>query len=97
MLYYSIDDPDPDNNFTVTVVPINGAEDPPDTTITFMFSYNIQGEIRGGPLVLSLPTTESGSLNITVRQAETHDKKLFLVCLGYRLQALSIKVCLYSN
>ena len=25
MLYYSIDHPDPDNNFTVTVVPINGA------------------------------------------------------------------------
>ena len=26
MLYYSIDHPDPDNNFTVTVVPINGVE-----------------------------------------------------------------------
>ena len=25
MLYYSIDHPDPDNNFTITVVPINGA------------------------------------------------------------------------
>ena len=25
MLYYSIDHPDLDNNFTVTVVPINGA------------------------------------------------------------------------
>ena len=25
MLYYSIDHPDPDNNFTVTLVPINGA------------------------------------------------------------------------
>ena len=25
MLYYSIDHPDPDNNFTVTVVPINEA------------------------------------------------------------------------
>ena len=25
MLYYSIDHPDPDNSFTVTVVPINGA------------------------------------------------------------------------
>ena len=26
MLYYSIDHPDPDNNFTVTVVPINGVK-----------------------------------------------------------------------
>ena len=25
MLYYSIDHPDPDNNFTVTVIPINEA------------------------------------------------------------------------
>ena len=35
MLYYSIDDPDPDNNFTVTVVPINivGPGEPAISTI----------------------------------------------------------------
>ena len=35
MLYYSINHPDPDNNFTVTVVPINGAGpgEPAVTTI----------------------------------------------------------------
>ena len=35
MLYYSIDHPDPDNNFTVTVVPINivGAGEPAVSTI----------------------------------------------------------------
>ena len=36
MLYYSIDHPDPDINFTVTVVPINGAGpgEPAVTTIS---------------------------------------------------------------
>ena len=37
MLYYSIDHPDPDNNFTVTVVPINGAG-PGEPTFTTIFS-----------------------------------------------------------
>ena len=35
MLYYSIDHPDPDNNFTVTVVPINGAGPGEDAVTTF--------------------------------------------------------------
>ena len=34
MLYYSIDHPDPDNNFTVTVVPINGAGPGEDAVTT---------------------------------------------------------------
>ena len=38
MLYYSIDHPDPDNNFTVTVVPINGAGPGEDTSVIFQFS-----------------------------------------------------------
>ena len=38
MLYYSIDHPDPDNNFTVIVVPINEAG-PGDVTETFSFSF----------------------------------------------------------
>ena len=37
MLYYSIDHPDPDNNFTVTVVPINGAGPGEDATTLFSF------------------------------------------------------------
>ena len=37
MLYYSIDHPDPDNNFTVTVVPINGAG--PGKKATFSFKF----------------------------------------------------------
>ena len=37
MLYYSIDHPDPDNNFTVTVVPINGAGPGEDAVIMFVF------------------------------------------------------------
>ena len=38
MLYYSIDHPDSDNNFTVTVVPINGAGpgEPEDTVFVFL-------------------------------------------------------------
>ena len=45
MLNYTfpIDDPDPDSNFTVTVVPIYETEDHPETTIAFMFPY-IQGD-----------------------------------------------------
>ena len=39
MLYYSIDHPDPDNNFTVTVVPINGAGPGEDDTERFSFSF----------------------------------------------------------
>ena len=35
MLYYSIDHPDPDNNFTVTVVPINGARPGENAMILF--------------------------------------------------------------
>ena len=38
MLYYSIDHPDPDNNFTVTVVPINGAG-PGEDAMTNIFSF----------------------------------------------------------
>ena len=38
MLYYSIDHPDPDNNFTVIVVPINEAG-PGDVTEMFSFSF----------------------------------------------------------
>ena len=37
MLYYSIDHPDPDNNFTVTVVPINGAGPGEYAVIMFVF------------------------------------------------------------
>ena len=37
MLYYSIDHPDPDNNFTVTVVPINGAGPGESAVIMFVF------------------------------------------------------------
>ena len=39
MLYYSIDHPDPDNTFTVTVVPINGAGPGEDVTKQFLFSF----------------------------------------------------------
>ena len=40
MLYYSIDHPDPDNNFTVTVVPINRVGPGEDaTSASFMFPY----------------------------------------------------------
>ena len=35
MLYYSIDHPDPDNSFTVTVVPINGGG--PGIVLTTLF------------------------------------------------------------
>ena len=38
MLYYSIDHPDPDNNFTVTVVPINGAGPGENVTKIFLVS-----------------------------------------------------------
>ena len=41
MLYYSIDDPDPDSNFTVTVVPINGARITSKT-----FSITFESEIK---------------------------------------------------
>ena len=42
MLYYSIDHPDPDNNFTVTVVPINRAGPGEDaTTLFFIGDENI--------------------------------------------------------
>ena len=37
MLYYSIDHPDPDNNFTVTVIPINRAGLGEDAVIMFVF------------------------------------------------------------
>ena len=37
MLYYSIDHPDPDDNFTVTVVPINGAGPGENATTLFAF------------------------------------------------------------
>ena len=39
MLNYTfiIDDPDPDNNFTVTVVPINGAGPGENVTKRFLF------------------------------------------------------------
>ena len=37
MLYYSIDHPDPDNNFTVTVVPINVAGPGESAVIVFVF------------------------------------------------------------
>ena len=39
MLYYSIDHPDPDNNFTVTVVPINGAG--LGSAVTAILSQNV--------------------------------------------------------
>ena len=42
---FSLDDPDPDSNFTVTVVPIYKTNDRPETTISFMFSY-IQGKFN---------------------------------------------------
>ena len=38
MLYYSIDHPDTDNNFTVTVVPINGAGSGQASSFVFNFS-----------------------------------------------------------
>ena len=38
MLYYSIDHPDPDNNFTVTVVPINIVGPGDNVTTSFSFS-----------------------------------------------------------
>ena len=38
MLYYSIDHPDPDNNFTVTVIPINEAG-PGESAIKSMQIY----------------------------------------------------------
>ena len=36
MLYYSIDHPDPDNNFTVTVVPTNEAGPGENTSVMFL-------------------------------------------------------------
>ena len=44
MLYYSIDHPDPDNNFTVTVVPINGAGPGEPAVILFVFLLVDQSE-----------------------------------------------------
>ena len=41
MLYYSIDHPDPDNTFTVTTVPINGAGPGEDATTHFDFDYSV--------------------------------------------------------
>ena len=41
MLYYSIDHPDPENNFTVTVVPINGVKVASEIIIMFF----IHGEL----------------------------------------------------
>ena len=52
MLYYSIDHPDPDNNFTVTVIPINRAGLGEDAVIMFVFlqvdqdGYPLQSEGR---------------------------------------------------
>ena len=43
MLYYSIDHPDPDNNFTVTVVPINGAG--PGQASSFVFHFSARKNI----------------------------------------------------
>ena len=40
MLFYTIDHPDPDNNFTVTVVPINGAGPGENVTKVFLFSFS---------------------------------------------------------
>ena len=42
---FSIDNPDPNSNFTVTVVPIYETSDRPETTSSFMFSY-IQGKVN---------------------------------------------------
>ena len=39
-LYYSIDHPDPDNNFTVTVVPINGAGPGEDAVTTIQLNLS---------------------------------------------------------
>ena len=41
---FSLDDPDPNSNFTVTVIPIYKTDDQPKTTIAFMISYDIQGD-----------------------------------------------------
>ena len=41
MLYYSIDHPDPDNNFTVTVAPINVVGPGEDVTTFFFFGDHI--------------------------------------------------------
>ena len=41
MLYYSIDHPDPDNNFTVTVVPINEAGPGEPSAIDTIFRPNV--------------------------------------------------------
>ena len=40
---FSLDDPDPNSNFTVTVIPIYKTDDQPKMTIAFMFPY-IQGD-----------------------------------------------------
>ena len=41
MLYYSIDHPDPDNNFTVSVVPINGVGPGEDVIKFFQIRISI--------------------------------------------------------
>ena len=52
MLYYSIDHPDPDNNFTVTVVPINGAGPGEGATTLFFGEHNSYTICRQDLLVL---------------------------------------------
>ena len=47
MLYYSIDHPDPDNNFTVSVVPINGAGPGEDVIKFFQIRISIIVTTKG--------------------------------------------------
>ena len=55
MLYYSIDHPDPDNNFTVTVVTINGAGPGEDAVIMFVILLVDQSQ-QCLPVILSQRT-----------------------------------------
>ena len=55
MLYYSIDHPDPDNNFTVTVVPINGAGPGEPSAINTILSQNVFPLLVSSTIVVTTP------------------------------------------
>ena len=79
MLYYSIDHPDPDNNFTVTVVPINGAGPGEDDTERFIYSigelifthYSICTAVIIGPGAVHTSSVLSSTVSMSLSSTST--------------------------
>ena len=61
MLYYSIDHPDPDNKFTVTVVPINGAGPGEPSAVNTILSQNVFPLLVSSTIAVAI----SGNLIVT--------------------------------